>query len=431
MIKLRLNALIESTVFPVVLLLTIYYFNQQDPLLLHASFPWVWLLPILIALRYGLAGSLITVAVYVLAMFFTVRYRYFDWASYQVWFLGGVAATVICNEYHAYWQRKQHKIIRKSDYLENRLESLSRAYSAMRISHDRLEESLITKPVTLRGAIADLRAVLAENQGQLTTTSARQLLAILANTAMIGKGALYLMENNKLSATPIGTIGPADTLRINDPLVTRCLKSQETFYVAINTLGENDVSDYQAVVPMMTADQRMMGLLTVSELPFSSMTDESLRIMTLLMAYFADEIYSTQAANAILHAYPDCPPFFAMELLRLQHLYKISGIDSTLFIYTFPQDQSGHRLRHFIKQQIRGVDVFWERQNTTTLQLIILMPLTLNGMVSAYTSRIDTIIKGELNTTLQAGVLSMRHDLLSFLKKPSDLIEALNYHDMA
>lgn len=425
MIKFRSNALVESVILSTALMLVCFYFSNQDPLLLHASFPWVWLLPILIGLRYGLLGSSISIAIYVFVMYLTVRYRYFDWSSYRIWFLGGLITTIICNEYNSYWHRKQYKIIKKSDYLANRLESLSRAYSAMRISHDRLEESLITKPVTLRGAIADLRTVLTQHQGQLTESSATQLMAILANTSMIGKAGLYVFDKKHLNPQPIGSIGQAAPLVTNDILVTRCLESHHTFYVAINTLDENDVSHYLAVVPMMTADNHLLGLLAVTELPFSGMTDESLRIMTLLMAYFADEIYATKESKAIIDIYPDCPSFFAAELLRLHHLYKISGIDSTLFTYTFHNDKQGHRLRKTIKQQIRGVDVYWERESDKDLQLLILMPLTLNGMVQAYIARISSKIKMEFNYSLQDSVSSMKHDLISFMPNLSDLIEAL------
>lgn len=425
MIKLRSNAIVESVLLSVTLVLVCYYINNQDPLLLHASFPWVWLLPMLIGLRYGLLGSSITIAIYVFVMYLTVRYRYFDWSSYRVWFLGGLIATIICNEYYAYWHRKQYKIIKKSDYLANRLESLSRAYSAMRISHDRLEESLITKPVTLRGAIADLRTVLTQHHGKLNESSATQLMAILANTSMIGKAGLYLFDKKQLNPEPIGSIGQAEPLVTNDILVTRCLEAHHTFYVAINTLDDNDVSHYLAVVPMMTADNHMLGLLAVKELPFSGMTDESLRIMSLLMAYFADEIYATRESKVITEAYPNCPSFFAAEILRLQHLYKISGIDSTVFTYTFHNNPQGLRLRKAIKQQIRGVDVYWERESDQHLQLLILMPLTLNGMVQAYIGRISSKIKIEFNYSLQDHVSSMKHELISFMPNLNDLIEAL------
>lgn len=426
MIKTRSNALIESVILSVTLIVVCYFLNAQDPLMLHASFPWVWLLPVLIGLRYGLLGSSITIAIYVVVMYLTVKYLYFDWSSYRAWFLGGSLTTIICNEYYAYWHRKQYKIVKKSDYLANRLESLSRAYSAMRISHDRLEESLITKPVTLRGAITELRTILTQHHGILNESSAALLMAILANTSMIGKAGLYLFNKKELNINPIGSIGKAESLITNDILVTRCLKTHDTFYVAINTLDENDVSHYLAVVPMMTADNHLLGLLAVTELPFSGMTDESLRIMTLLMAYFADELYATKESLAITKVYPDCPSFFAAELLRLQHLYKISGIDSTIFIYTFHDDKQGHRLRKTIKQQIRGVDVYWERDTAKGLQLLILMPLTLNGMVESYIARISTKIKLEFNHSLQDSVSSMKHDLISFMPKIDDLIEALN-----
>jgi len=41
--------------------------NREDPFFVHAEFPWVWFGPLLVALRYGIAPALGSVALLALA----------------------------------------------------------------------------------------------------------------------------------------------------------------------------------------------------------------------------------------------------------------------------------------------------------------------------------------------------------------------------
>lgn len=431
MSMISLSALLESLLSPIFLVLAGLYFHPEDPLFLHASFPWAWLIPLLIALRYGLINAGLAIGVYLIMMYYTVHHHFYDWSSYQIWGLGGLCLVIIGGEYHGYWHRKQHKLKLKNEYLDTRLESLSRAYSSMRISHDRLEHALIMKPITLRGVLTELRYYVSRNHGQLDYTSAQELMAILANCAYVEKANLYLMENKRINTKPIASIGPEKMLLEKDVLVMQCLSKRETIYYAINSLPENEQSDYLAVIPMESADGQLYGLLTIAEIPFRSMTEESLKIMSLLLAYIADDLYAAKQGQVITKRYPDCPSFFASELFKLMHLYKIAKIDSMLFTYSFHNDSLGRDLRRSIRQETRGLDVIWERDFEEKLQLLILMPLTSAYGINPYVERIDTILLKTHSISLNDGVVQYEFRPLSSYMNETMLMEGFQVNEIS
>ncbi len=393
------HALIESGVIPTAAVILGFYENNADPLYLHAEFPWLWLMPLLIALRYGFVFAAMTCGIYIAAMGYTVYFGFFDWSAYYLWLLGGLIMTAIGVEYHHYWRKRLFHQNERGQYLNKRLENLSRAYSVMRISHDTLEEALIVKPITLRRALTTLREFISENHGMITEASAIKLMSILVYVSNINKANLYLFENKKLIETPIGSVGLKKNIAIDDPLVKKCLAEKETVYTAVNTLETDKISDYVAVIPLKTASNHIIGLLTIDELPYSSMTDETLKILAVLLAYLADSLWAEFEGKDILALYPSCPPYFASELNTCLHLYKIAKLESTLFYYRLNNTELGQNISKIIQHQARGLDVVWENISDK-IYLTILMPLTNTNQIDAYLERVNHKLKSDAKIQL-------------------------------
>lgn len=423
MLAINLKGLTESCLLPVVVIALGFFLNPDDPLFLHAAYPWVWLIPMLIGLRYGLVNAIFAVAIYTSALFYTVYFGFFDWQSYHLWYLGGIIGTLVGSEYHAYWENKLIAQDARSNYLHKRLESLSRAYSTMRISHDRLEEALVVKPVTLRGALTDLRHCMRAHHGQFNHESATQFMAILANCASLNKAALYLFQGKHLNHEPTAWVGRSENLKESDELVKRCLKERQTIYVAINQLEANEASDYLAVIPFQTADNVLLGVFTVSDLPFIAMTDETLKILSLLLSYVADGSYAEQNAKIITTVYPDCPPFFATELIKCFNLQKKYGINTTLITFHFADNTECVKIESLIRQTARGLDVLWERKGKHR-SMNVLMPLSDGNMVEGYLNRIQEMVEKTLGLTMAEPDTRITHHSISAYASLPNLIKA-------
>lgn len=404
-----------------------FYFHPKDPLLVGSPFPWFWFVPVIIALKYGRLASYLSLAVIFAAVFYMLKSTLFGWESFELWILGGVTLTFICSEYHAIWEGRQVGLFNQQAYLNKRLESLSRAYLVMRISHDRLEEALVIKPATLRDAFAKLRAVLAINKGSIDQKIAFQYLNIFSYYAPFDRAGLYLKKGIQWDTTPVACVGEQQILNLKDMLISRCLNKKKASYLAINSLDKSEVSDYLAVVPMQTADDKIIGILTISKLPFLYLNDETLKTLTLMLAYIADEVWATQQAQAVQKIFPSCPAFFASEILKLKHLDSLYQIDSSIIAYYLRPDPQRADIETLIRQEIRSLDILWFIDKPDMRIILVLMPLTEVTMMHGYLERIKKILT-QHHITLGKEPFTYQYRQLSNYQDVNVLLEDLITH---
>jgi polysaccharide biosynthesis protein PelD len=428
--KITLSAYAEAITFSVLVLGLCFYLRPEDPLMITSNFPWIWFLPALIALRHGRLPGLVAAAGVLVVMAYNIRTTEHDWNSYRLWVLGGVTLTLICGEYYEYWLRRQFSLGKKEQYLDTRLESISRAYGVMRISHDRLEEAIIVKPATLREALTEIRHLLAKNHGELNHAIAEHYMGILSYQAELEDAGLYLLdENGKWNLEPVATTGKAERLILDDVLIENCLNKKITTYFAVNFLEENEASRYLVAVPMLTAADELIGLLVVSKMPFLALNDETLKKLSLMLAYIADEIWATKNAQSIQAQYPDCPTFFASELLKLFHLYRIAKVNSCVVAYYFSEGPQVDEIRLALRQNIRGLDIVWEAKHYQKDTLLILMPLTEPTMFMGYIGRIEKLLEQQFQIKIGGELLKMQYRQLSDYTGAKSLLEDLLSHD--
>lgn len=381
------RAWIEAIAIPLIALLLTYTLRPQDPFLFKEPFPWLWLAPALVALRYGLGPGVLSTAVLVLA-FAADRVGALvtpAWPEGQ--FLGGFVLTLLCGEYGSTWMLRLRRAEQQSEYAEQQLEGLTRTLHITRLSHDRLEQSVISKPVTLRDSLADLRQTLAANAGAVKNGTAERLLYLAAYHGGFERAALYLARDGVLEQTAAATVGTMPALDTDDVLVSRCLTNQVTTYWAVNTLEDGEQSAYLVAVPARAADGTLIGLLVVAEMPFLFLTEENLLAVSVLLAYFADEVWATRTCPALTRLWPDCPPRFAAEILKLQHVAHTLGLESALVMAALPADADYHKAIHELESMARGLDMTWRSERNGRMILVTLMPFSNDTVAMGYIRR--------------------------------------------
>lgn len=411
--KAEAQAYVEAIVFALAATSIGYYFNPQDPLFIHANFPWAWLVPILIALRHGAFASGLSVCFIAVVMWRMVTTSTTTWQDVQLWSFGGLLIVLVCSEYQALWNKRHVQSRAENLYLRTRLESLTRAYAVLHLSHDRLEESLIIKPATLREAFVELRKLLSKTKGAINKETASQYLDLLSYFGLFDKAALYLHEHKKWNTTPIAALGKANPLLLDDILVKKCLEKHCTAYFGVNYLEGNESSAYLAVIPMESVQNHMMGLLAITEMSFLELNDESLKTLQILMAYITDEIDTVHSAQALIAQFPDCPALFAKELLKCMHMFNLAGIDSSLVTYFLKNGPQSENLLILLRHHFRGLDVFWERPIQNGVMLLALLPLTRGTMLLGYLERVQGLLQAQENVTLNTPPIFCKHRQLS------------------
>ncbi len=365
------------------------------------GFPWMWLVPLLIGLRYGTGSALVSSGLLTAGGNWLPSLGYGSEVMPLPQIVGGMIISLIGGQYANLWHGRLKQAEGRLTYSETRLESLTRAFYVTRISHDRLEETLITRPVSLRGAMETLRAHLQHHGAQLHREAGDALLQLLAQYCRIEAAAVYVFEGGHLNTTPIAHLGRDIPLNLDDPLVSMALQWKDAAYFSVDQIINDLAGDYRLVIPIIAADHGHIGLLTVSDMPFLALEEENLLTATAILEYFADDAWAQRDIVEILRHYPHCPATFAHELFKLAHLWSRVGAQSVLVLFR-PTPGANPEILELIHSVRRGLDQYW--QNPITMEapgLLVLLPLSGPAAARGFIARIDTLTVERFRMPLQ------------------------------
>ena len=383
----------ESVMLPLLGVALGIWINPLDPLWTHAAFPWIWFAPLILALRYGPFPGLAGAAVLLLAWagFYLAGWINEDFPKIN--FLGGLIAVMLCGEFSSAWITRARRAEGIQFYLDQRLEYLTHQYYLLRLSHDRLEQDLIGRPMAMRDALATLQAVIRDGSDSARgMPGAAGVLRLLAQYCQIEVASLHRFDDTRLVEIPIATTGKQDEqggLDASDPLVQRALESGRLSHVAQSVEAGDLTSRYVIVAPLATMTGERIGLLTVERVPFFALHEEMLQTLNLLLGYYTDGLVAQQLAAPILAAVPACPPEFAAELQRLWRVRGDSDVCSIVVALDIRTSSGYEDVALELRRQRRALDVSWLIELTGRAVLVTLMPLGGTAAAEGYIARID------------------------------------------
>lgn len=392
-------AILESAAFTVAVLAFAWALDHADPLLLHGSFPWLWLVPTIIALRYGVllgaASGLVLAAGWLLL-----------YPSGSGWpgayFAGGLIQVIVAGHFGDTWAARTTRASSINDYLNDRLTALTNNHYLLRLSHERLEKDLLTRPTTLRDSITELRqlSLTRAPAERAPLPGAVRLLEYVARVCQIEVAALYPARGGKPERTPLATVGTASTLVPGDPLVRLALESGKLAHLKSEHPGEQE-SRYLVCAPLLSADDTLLALLVVERMPFLSLNYDNLQMMLVLLGYYGDGVEHSGVVRDVLDAVPGCPLEFALEYARLARLQRTSGIDSSVVALSFPRDEEHDSLFEHVLRRGRSLDLAWPLQSERRSVLLNLMPLTDSAGIDGYVTRIEMNLQSQFDTDFE------------------------------
>ena len=308
--------LLETLLLPAAALALGLLWAPQDPLQTQgAGFPWPWLAPVILALRYGPLPGL-GAALVLLAGWLALNSGHYDQFP-KMYFLGGLVLVMLVGEFASLWHTRTRRAETLQAYLDQRLEHLVRQHYLLRLSHDRLEQELIGRPMSMRDALLALR-----DAGQGSNPHAPDvLLRLLAQYCQLEAAALYPLADDKLGTAPLASLGGVSTLDAADPLIVQALGCHKLCHVS-QALASQQTSRYLVAAPLRDLAGSLYGLLVVEDMPFFALQEENLQTLNLLLGYYTDGLSMHALAAPIVAQFPDCPPTFAFELQRLGHIHR-------------------------------------------------------------------------------------------------------------
>ncbi len=395
----------------------------NNPLSLESPFPWIWFAPVLIALRYGLWPALFSIIILVVTSLYKDQTQ-IEAINYQLYILGGFLLTIICGVFQNRWSKKINYNEEISRYLQKRIQSTAEAYKTLLLAFHHLEQSYITKPVTIRGAVGDLRQLLATADEALPKDIFINLLNILAQNCFFEIAAIFPVEKNIVQINPVASIGKITKPKQDDFLIEEALTVKAMTHVSHKEILKGHLSAYLIVAPLMDQESNVYALLAIQEIPFLKLNDENLETINILLQYF-NEGKTVKNADLILKKFPDCNVDFANELQRLSFLQKNTKLDSSVVALIFYKNPQQNQYLFRLRQEKRGIDTLWETAKGDIKILFILMPFSNLTAIENYVIRINTILAKEFNLTLKSKELGFESRLISSYQNPVDLIEEL------
>ncbi len=403
--ELRPQRLLEVALLIVVGLLLSALVHPQDPFWVHGDYPWVWLMPTVVALRYGASSGLFG-ALLLLALGVGLSRMHLAPVDFSSPFLvGGLVQVLVVGHVSDRWSEVHKRQKGSNQYLTERLRALTTAHYLLRVSHDRLEQEVYIRPVTLRGAIERLREILpvlqppsAQESPLLGNTQA--LLELLSMLFQLTQAAIYpVSDRGKLLPQPVATIGPVNPLQEDDPVLVHALNRSRLTH--LKEVLEDSPQHYLVAAPIVTDHTPIVAMLVVSEMSFLSLNQENLEFLQVLLDYYADSVFQSELVRPILEQVPECQYRFGVELARAGQLRARYDIKSSLVALSFPQGVRHDTAFQDVLRQMRSLDLYWEETTQERQHALLLLPLTQLPEVDEFLQRIDGGLKTHFELSLE------------------------------
>ncbi|KKB62368.1 membrane protein [Robbsia andropogonis] len=410
-------ALVESAAFMLIVLTILAMLRPHDPLALAAAFPWIWLAPMVLALRYGTLLGLFGGA-FMLVEWVLIGHSGVGSGAFPVgFFAGGMVQVIVVGHFGDTWGARAIQAGAKNDYLSDRLVALTNNHYLLRMSHDRLEKDLLSQPTTLRDSIVELRRM--SVQGGLqdpgeSKMSAEQLMRYIAPICRLEQAAFYTVRNGRVSTVAMAIVGDPFDLVPGDALITHALENGALAHLKMDE-GELPDSLYLVCAPLLAADGSIRGVLVIRRMPFLSLTFDNLQLIQVLLGYFGDGLEHAELVRHVIDVVPDCPVEFALELSRLGRMAARTGVHSSLVSLTFPRTEASDSLFEHVSRRRRALDVFWEIQTAEHSIVVNLMPVTDMGGINGYLARIESSLRAQFAMDLETARVAVHTQLLGDL----------------
>ncbi len=359
-----------------------YAASPDDPFFVDAEFPWVLFAPALLALRYGVLPGLASVALLGVV-----------WAAERaagllrpepptLYFMGALLLTLVCGEFASIWNARLRRVESTYRYAREKLDRLTRQHYLLLLSHERLEQDQLSRPMTLRAALLRIRALTAarddDDAGALP--GLQEMAAMLAQFCQLEVAAFHACADGVPESQPRAAIGAARALDPADPMVQQCLESRALSHVRKDGLAGAPGAQYVVVAPVIDQEGRLLALFAIEQMPFLALHDEALSTLTVLLGYYADSLQVSRQARVVQRALPSCPIEFAAELTRVHRMLVGQGVPSSLVLLRFGGHPDSATFGALLRRQLRDLDTVWElppRPGTAVPvpDLMVLLPL--------------------------------------------------------
>ncbi len=368
----------ETLALTAVVLAASFFTQQQDPFRLEGGFPWAVLAPLLAGLRYGFVYAFVS-ALLILAMLGVAINQQWQAASGfpLAWAIGVVLVGMVAGEFRDSWGRRLHRLEGAYQYRAERLEEFTRSYQLLRLSHDRLEQTVANSGFSLREGIMRLQSELETIEG-LTQASFAKLLEFVAEYAALTQACIVGLTGDRVDSTKVlAAVGDHFPIDDSDPVVRAALESGEL--AAVNLVKERvaDQNTLLAAIPLADSTGDIHAILLVRSMPFFAFNEDNLKLIDVLTAHGVDHLRFGAATSSAAR--------FIAAFERVREDHARFGLDATLLRIRAATGEKAElgRVYEKLHSAVRGIDVMCmgrdrkgDKADKDEAVIWILLPLT-------------------------------------------------------
>jgi hypothetical protein len=397
---------LETVLFTLLAAAIAYRASPSDPFLLKSEFPWLLLVPVLLALRYGALPGIASITILAALWWVEREAGIVAPEPPSLHLTGALMLTLLCGEFAGLWEAKASRAESSLRYVQEKLERLTRQYYLLLTSHQRLEQEQLVPPVTLRTALARIRRLASYESAAGELPGAQGLTALLAEFCQLEAASLHEYRGGAPAVQPAASIGPAQPLDPADPMVRYCLEHRTIAHVQTDELAGAGGSRYVVVAPLSSSDSELLGLFAVERMPFLALHEETLSMLAVALGYYADALRASRMARVMHRALPGCPLEFADELVRAHRMRAESKVRSSLLLLRFGSHTDSASFAAFIRREVRDLDMIWDigrsADSESGFDMLILLPLAGEAGATDALERLESALEARYSVGFDA-----------------------------
>ena len=408
---------IEIVLMSTASILITWWIHPVDPSLSKVHFPWLWLVPVLIALRYGVMPGLVSATIVIINTWVAAQLGLMPDEFPIGTLFGGGVLVLLCGEFSDVWRDRNLRMEETYLYVTERLAKLTKRHLLLNLSHDRIEQEMLARPGSLRDALVQLRGIVLNagaDGGRLP--GAAGTLQLLSQYVSVDAAAIYVLEEREgtyVLGELVASRGEIEPLEESDDLFKLAIESRNLAHIASDEVSLQRVTKQLVVAPMVAGTNEMIGILAVTRMPFFALNDENLQMTLVLLGYYADIIKAAPLVQSIQNQHPTMPVLFSEECSRMLRLQAKINMPSHLIVLKFPGERGDEIATAFVRIK-RGLDLYWKTFVNDIPVLVVLLPFASDSAKDGFLDRIqnwlDATFKGDFaSLNISAHVISFEH----------------------
>lgn len=375
---------IETFALTAIVLAASFVTQQNDPFRLGGSFPWPILAPLLAGLRYGFIHGFASALAILATLGVSLNQQWQVTPEFPLaWAIGVVVVAMVAGEFRDIWGRRLHRLEGAYQYRAERLEEFTRNYQLLRLSHDRLEQTVASSGLSLREGIMHLQTTLDSIDGAagLTSPSLQRLIEFMAEYGSLTQACIVGIRADHVDTHVLAHIGEPFAIDESDRVLTAALETGEL--TAVNSMTGNARGQGQllAAIPLSDSTGDVHAMLLARSMPFFAFHENNLKLIAVLAAHGIDHLRFGTAVSSVAR--------FIAAFDRVYRDYLTFGLDAVLLrLSGSPADVlvANEKLR----SSVRAIDLDCVASDNGKAVAWALLPLTDSASARAWMQRVDS-----------------------------------------